>query len=547
LSTIKDLYKTWKGYLWLPVLAAGIIKLMVILSGRVPFNADEAVVALMARHIRQGSFPLFFYGQAYMGSLDTLLIGIGFEVFGEKVAVIRAVQAVLYLGTVALGVELGKRLFRSRRIGLLSGLLLAVPTVNVTLYTTVTLGGYNELLLIGNGILLLTLALGEEINNRKFHHLEKLLIYGAAWGALAGLGLWAFGFSLIYVLPSGLLLILYSLQPLRRARRTVVYILWGGVLAGFLLGATPVWIFLSRQNGSAFLQELMGSAVAVSGQIPVLLQPFVRLYSFLLLGTTVIIGLRPPWGVRWLMLPLIPFTLAYWLGVVISSLRTWWVKKVSAEKALLLAGPPLLVITGFLLTPFGNDPSGRYFIPLVVPLSILAAKKTLDWARGRPWVVVLLMSLVMIFNLGGILQSLSDFPPGLTTQFDPISQVNHQDMDRLIAFLEEEGATRGYTNYWVSYPLAFLSGEELIFIPRLPYHEDFRFTPRDDRYPPYAQAVREADQVAYITTHHQALDEYLRKKFAERGMDWKESQIGDYQVFYDLSQAIRPQDMGLGG
>lgn len=529
------------------MLAAGIIKLMVILSGRVPFNADEAVVALMARHIRQGSFPLFFYGQAYMGSLDALLIAIGFGVFGEKVVVIRAVQAVLYLGTVALGVELGKRLFRSRRIGLLSGLLLAVPTVNVTLYTTATLGGYNELLLIGNGMLLLTLALGEEINNRKFHHLEKLLIYGAAWGALAGLGLWAFGFSLIYVLPAGLLLILYSLQPLRRARRTVVYILWGGVLAGFLLGATPVWIFLSRQDGSAFLQELMGSAVAVSGQIPVLLQPFVRLYSFLLLGTTVIIGLRPPWGVRWLMLPLIPFTLAYWLGVIISSLRTWWVKKVSAEKALLLAGPPLLVITGFLLTPFGNDPSGRYFIPLVVPLGILAAKKTLDWARGRPWVVVLLMSLVMLFNLGGILQSLSDFPPGLTTQFDPISQVNHQDMDRLIAFLEEEGATRGYTNYWVSYPLAFLSGEELIFIPRLPYHEDFRFTPRDDRYPPYAQAVREADQVAYITTHHQALDEYLRKKFAERGMDWKEAQIGDYQVFYDLSQAIRPQDMELGG
>ncbi len=40
----------------------------------VPFNADEAVVALMARHILQGERPIFFYGQAYMGSLDAYLV-----------------------------------------------------------------------------------------------------------------------------------------------------------------------------------------------------------------------------------------------------------------------------------------------------------------------------------------------------------------------------------------------------------------------------------------------------------------------------------------
>ena len=39
-------------------------------------------------------------------------------------------------------------------------------------------------------------------------------------------------------------------------------------------------------------------------------------------------------------------------------------------------------------------------------------------------------------------------------------------------FLEAEGLERGYSNYWVSYRIAFLSGERLIFVPRLPYKAD---------------------------------------------------------------------------
>ncbi len=50
-----------------------ILKIVLLSAGVIPFNADEAVVALMARHITMGARPLFFYGQAYMGSLDAFL------------------------------------------------------------------------------------------------------------------------------------------------------------------------------------------------------------------------------------------------------------------------------------------------------------------------------------------------------------------------------------------------------------------------------------------------------------------------------------------
>ncbi|MBP7356321.1 MAG: glycosyltransferase family 39 protein, partial [Longilinea sp.] len=144
--------KIWKRdifWLGLILLVAAGLKLWLLLAERVPFNADEAVVALMARHILQGERPIFFYGQAYMGSLDAWLVAGGFAIFGQQVWVIRLLQTLLYLGTIATTYLIGKTILGSSRTGLIAAALLAVPTVNVTLYTTASLGGYGEAILIG--------------------------------------------------------------------------------------------------------------------------------------------------------------------------------------------------------------------------------------------------------------------------------------------------------------------------------------------------------------------------------------------------------------
>src|SRR5512140_448409 len=111
------------------VVAAG-WKALLLALGVLPFNADEAVVGLMARHILQGERPVFFYGQAYMGSLDAWLVVIGFAIFGAQVWIIRLVQTLLFLGTVYTTVRLGERISASFRTGLLAGAFLAVPAVN---------------------------------------------------------------------------------------------------------------------------------------------------------------------------------------------------------------------------------------------------------------------------------------------------------------------------------------------------------------------------------------------------------------------------------
>jgi len=129
----------------------------------VPFNADEAVVALMARHMLSGELPVFFYGQAYMGSLDAYLVSVGFAILGEEVWVIRLVQTLLYLGIVATTFFLADYIFKSWKAGLAAGLLMAIPAVNTSLYTTASLGGYGEALLLGNLMLLVTLRIAKNL------------------------------------------------------------------------------------------------------------------------------------------------------------------------------------------------------------------------------------------------------------------------------------------------------------------------------------------------------------------------------------------------
>jgi 4-amino-4-deoxy-L-arabinose transferase-like glycosyltransferase len=538
-----------KKLIWIALVGAllvsAVLKTWLVLVEAVPFNADEAIVALMARHILSGARPAFFYGQAYMGSLDAWLVAGAFALFGQQVWAIRLVQGLLHGLTVLTTAWLGKSALGSWGAGVTAAWLLAVPAVNVTLYTTASLGGYGEALLIGNLVLICTLRIASKtpVHNRQNPWLWL------AWGFLAGLGLWTFGLTLVYSLPAAGLLALSFLKPqLPKLQAWLPFLAIGGALAG----SAPWWGYALGHGFGALLGELGGGNIAgVEG----LVWPdrFIQhLVGLTLLGGSVLLGLRPPWEVRWLALPLLPLALAVWMGAIIHAARSWrsilayTTSQPNSQESpglqppagLLLLGVVLCLALGFLFTPFGADPSGRYFLPLAVPLALLGAGWIHYLARRLGPAAYGLVAVVLAFNLWGTVQGARQNPPGLTTQFNPVTQVDMRFTGPLIDFLSGHGLSRGYTNYWVAYPLAFLSQEQLIFTPRLPYHPDFRYTPRDDRYPPYQDLVARAWRPAYITTHHPELDQALRDQFIRSGLTWQEAAIGDFRVFYDLSGEI---------
>lgn len=506
-------------------------KIFLLVQNLVPFNADEAIVALMARHILQGERPAFFYGQAYMGSLDAYLVAIGFLFFGQQVWVIRIVQAVLYLGTLISTVWVGHEAFPGSKSGLIAAALLAIPTVNVTLYTTASLGGYGETLLIGN--LLLALALG----------LARKPSYGrlGLWGFLAGLGLWADGLTLVYSLPG----FIYLIWELKTSKPALSIRCAGATALGGVLGSLPWWLFALRHGFFQLLIELLGSAVSVE-RVSWLERTGQHLVNLLLVGLPAAFGLRPPWSVDWLVVPLLPLVLAAWIAVFLFIIRK--IARGGESRAVygLLGGVILVLLLGFLFTSFGVDPSGRYFLPLAVPMALAAAEMGRS-IRKPGWVSYALFGLFVVYQIGGNVQVALRFPPGLTTQFDQRTIIDHRYDSELAAFLRAQGETRGYANYWVSYPLDFTSGEELVFVPRLPYHPDLRYTTRDDRYAPFDDLVAQSQKTAYISVEQTPLlDERLRSGLQSLGVTYQEKVIGDYHIFFALSRPVRPQELGLG-
>src|SRR3989304_1234758 len=100
-----------------------------------PFNADEAIVGLMARHILAGTWPPFFYGQAYLGSLDAAFVAAAFALLGETLLAIRIVQTLLFLGTILTTMALTREMGFSILVFAPAAPLLAIPSVNVMLYS----------------------------------------------------------------------------------------------------------------------------------------------------------------------------------------------------------------------------------------------------------------------------------------------------------------------------------------------------------------------------------------------------------------------------
>jgi len=560
----------WRALLLILAVALA-ARLLLLASDAVSFHADEAVVGLMARHILAGERPTFFYGQAYMGSLDAWLVALGFRLLGDSVLTIRLVQSALYLLVVAAGFALAWRLSERITVAVVAGLVLAVPPVNTALYTTATLGGYNETLLFGALILLLAYEVTHD-------HPRSWWRWGLL-GLCAGLGWWTNGLIAVYAPPAALL-ILYTLLKPRLSRRHNPSIsadsalstqhsalsftqssvlspqsfLVGLALAllGFILGSAPWWVFDINHNGAAlatFLSSRQTGEFAGIG-LPYV-PPAQRAIGLFLIGFPALIGMRFPWSSAYFLAP-VGILVALVYGVAIVRLLRGHNPLQPEARGLLLGMLGLFCIV-FVASTFGADPTGRYLLPLLLPMGILLGAfvtnlldqlttssqnsalstqhSALSFAQSFAFVLV---NLVVGYQAAGQIAAMTT-PPGLTTQFDPASHIaNDHDAD-LIAFLDAQGLYNGYSNYWVAFRLAYLSGERMQYSAALPYKTDLNYNPADNRYPLYARAADAAERIAVITTNLPELDIRLQTAWAENCVTYREQVIGAFHIYYDFA------------
>ena len=99
-------------YLWLlAIVALGLLpRLYLIFSTNSVIDADEAIVGLMAKHILEGRpWPIFYYGQYYMGSFEALLTAVVFMLFGQSNFTLKLTPLIFSLLHIALVYALARR------------------------------------------------------------------------------------------------------------------------------------------------------------------------------------------------------------------------------------------------------------------------------------------------------------------------------------------------------------------------------------------------------------------------------------------------------
>lgn len=521
-------------------------------------DSDEGFMGIMALHIAwRGAHPVFFYGQAYMGTLEAHLAAAFFAVFGASLFTLRF--GTILMSTLALGcIYLLTRLLYSRTLAVVTLALLAVGTPEALYRELWTGGGYAETLLFGAAMMLLAtwLALAAPVGNPTSRRWR--LVAFAGWGLAAGLGLWSDVLVLPFALASVALLALVCRRELWG---------WGGaVLAlGLCVGAFPLLAYAVtspahnpfagaigvqrdanawRTNPLALVAGQLTGTLLVS--LPTItgagaLFPLPRSEAWPLttdhgLWPLLLTALRGLWGLGYLAL----LTLATRASVhrLLALRRTPGASRGGCAREvarLALAASAGLTLLLYASSPLaGRAPQNvsRYLIGLLIALPVVLAPL---WeraaARTRPlstiprtpsptrttllWRAALgVIALAFALGLAGILRAV------------PEAYAARERQQALVAGLERVGATAIYSDYWTCGWVVFLSDERIIC-----GSTSATLGPEMDRYPPYRAVIQASPHPAYVFRRGSPAADAVEALARAAPGTYRHLPLGDYDVY----------------
>ena len=425
---------------------------------RFSVNSDYGIVALMVKHIVEGrDFPVFYYGQAYMGSLEPMFSAMLCKLFG-----LSAFNACL--GTACLGILLLPVIYAwgrdagGRVAGLAAMAFTLVGPISYLRFLAMPWGGYALALLLGTSIM----WLGSRLAVRELRKDGGLAWWYALLGLLSGVGWWTntlIGASLVTVA-------LILLVTLRRRVFGAWRVLAG--LAGFFAGSLPWWIWNARNSWESL--DLMGGLGRTSAGAGLKLLLFSRIPDLMDLVHL------PGWA---------SFAGLIGIGVLVLVAGWSWIDRLRCH-----AGPTPAVValaTVFLFIAvsaglfcrslFATYNTSRYLLPLIPALAVLvgvATARLVSRARyGLGWAPLLLLIAFQVWN--------ARFAPGMLR--DRTWEITAQVLNREMAGSKIEAIYCNYSDHWLN----AATGEAQCFVDII-----------GERYRPYAWRAELARRIAFL-------------------------------------------------
>ncbi len=507
---LKTIIKQDWLFLTLILLIALAIRLDLVIASHFAIDSDEAIVGLMAKHISEGqTWPIFYYGQHYMGSLEAILISflglfIGLENYTLKyvpLAFSLAFVLITYLTAFELSNKIGARL---------AGLLIAIPPVTLAIWSTKARGGFIEVIAIGSlAMLLLIRALKyDQVNFKNLAMVAFLL----------GLGWWVNNQILYFMIPVFLSVLGYSIYHLR-FWQTCKFFLWS--IFCFLIGSLPFWIY-NLQNNFASM-EIFSSSEDGKG--------WEYLGKFFDISLPILVGARNdssfndsyPGSTSFVVLIYLFLVIAY-LGyrfrevIYLGILKFNW--KNPQEILSLMIVLMIMIVAGSSYGHLAEAP--RYLLPIYFPLIVLTGSILAKMFQNLKVPAYLLLVLIITINL------VSTYYPERNNVKEPLikaldrASVDHQE---LITWLHENDYRWVKTNYWIGYRLAFETKETIRFMV---FDEPYR-----SRIPEYEdEGEQYRDQAPYVLVKSQA--GMLRRALEIQGYTYEEKILSEYFVIYNI-------------
>lgn len=515
-----DILKTYRSF----VADIALVIALVLLGLGLRFNllyqmnavidADEAIVGLMAKHIAEGKpWPIFYYGQHYMGSFEAILAATSFKFLGYSSWALKAVPLIFSGIHIALVYVLARHV-TDRRGATVASILTALGPSALVLWSTMARGGFIELVVIGTLALILAsrIILGQSLQ------IPRQLFF---LGLVLGLGWWVNNQIIFYLAPIGLVLGVF----LWWAKGFVKSFQYGSLgIFGFFIGGSPFWyanFFTRPRFQSFFLFERASFADVLS-----------HLRGFFAEALPIIFGARQFWSLNDIFQG--SSILVYVVYAVVILVVVWGCKRSEQKLVLCLL---LLFCLGlpaiFSASQFGSlSQAPRYLLPAYSVLFVLfgSAFSSLQSFRFLP---VKLLGCLMFFSLLFV-NAMSNFAgagaiPGQPFVFK--GERVAEDHSKLYAWLDSQNYSHILTNYWIGYRVAFETRERITFsryrgpwVLRIPEYEDLAH--ESFRPEVYVLTKTEADTVV--------------QGFSQLGYHFRRTNLGPYSVIdlveRDLSQ-----------
>lgn len=464
---------------------------------------DIGIIGVMSIRTLAGEFPVFFYGQHFMGSLEVFLNAPIFLLFGASPYTLQVLPILNSLVFILLVYLLARRV-SGVRVARLTSLWLAIPPVFLMKWNVEARSHYPLTLILGTALILLTCRI---ISSRERHPNRVLMM--TAWGLIAGLGFWTNLLITAYVLPSAFLLWVEDKTIFLKAG-------FPALLGGLILGALPFLLFQGI-SGWPILQvtQALGSL------------PLTRLKDLLTNALPILVGLVPPirWSGRQAILVLLSGLYLASLGYFLFRQRQGLWSLLSFRQTrtvgrellvlLLLTNVLLSLFTGF--SQWLSDHCQRYLLPTYTAIPIILFTFL---GRGKGRFGTLILGLATAFLLGFHFWGnfVQDTWLVLRPQKYQLFQERRTREYEMVAFLRTNGYDRIYTEESLGKKAMLLGGKPLVCSD--PYQEV---------YPKYAELVDAGKKTGFLFYGENPLFE---NTLIGAGGNYRKIKINDLYTLY---------------